>query len=278
MPELPEVENVRLSLIDKLIGQTVVQCKVATSKIIKKPDIDTNFVFNIMGCQFKDLKRSGKYLLGQMENGKTLVVHLGMTGLLINVIDINQIPVKYAKHIHVTMQLSNNTLLCYCDIRKFGGLRLLDATQLSKFLPLSNLGPEPFDDNAYDRIKAKLSQKKYQNKTIKEVLMDQTVVSGIGNIYANEILYKVQILPTRLVSAISDLELQWIIKFAESILKLSIIMGGSSISDYLNGNGQSGNFQKFLVAYGKDKCLYGHDIKQVVIKGRNTFYCPICQK
>lgn len=275
IPELPEVENVKRSLENKVIGKTIVGCSVINEKLIKKPTVQ-EFAKDITGLKITYLYRRGKYLVFTMDFSYELVVHLGMTGLLIHVNNINEIPQKYSKHLHVLIQLDGNTLLCYCDIRKFGSLRLL--RQINPYEAIAKMGPEPWEIGVRKSFKTRLSAKKWTNKTIKEAIMNQEVIAGVGNIYASEALYASRIDPNRLVNKITDVERELILTNIQDILQKSIDLGGTSISDYLNGEGKKGQFQNYLKIYGKKKCECGADLKIVEIKGRNTFYCQNCQK
>lgn len=285
IPELPEVENVVLSLVDKLRFKTIVSCDLRLDKLVKRPDKPDGFKNNIKGLTISNLKRRGKYILFKMVNDDTsqddytLIVHLGMTGLLINVKEVNDIPDKYKNHLHLVLKLNDGGYLCYCDIRRFGSLRLLNKKQLDEeFKPLKHMGPEPFDDDALLLFKQNLSKKRWQNREIKLALMDQGVISGVGNIYASESLYNAGINPNRLVSKLSDDEIIKLFFEIRDILELSIKAGGTSISDYMNGDGKSGTFQNYLKVYGKKECPHGHPIIEKIIGDRNTFYCLQCQK
>lgn len=275
LPELPEVENVRLSIKDKIINRKVISCNVYESKLIKAPDV-SRFKKDIVGLQFDNLDRRGKYLIATMDFNYELIVHLGMTGLLIHVNQVSDIPAKYSKHLKVLLELDDNTFLCYCDIRKFGSLRLL--CQIAPYDSIAKMGPEPWDKDALQIMKIRLSAKKWANKTIKEAIMDQNIIAGVGNIYASESLYAARIDPNRIVNNISDQELEILLAYIRDILQQSIDLGGTSISDYLNGQGKSGQFQNYLKVYGKTHCSCGKKLNTVEIKGRNTFYCSSCQK
>ena len=198
-----------------------------------------------------------------------------MTGLLIHVKNVNEIPDKYKNHLHVQIELDDNTLLCYCDIRKFGSLRLL--CQIAPYEAIAKMGPEPWDKDVLQSFTIRLLAKKYQNKTIKETIMDQNVIAGVGNIYASEALYVSRINPNRKVNSLSTTDIKTILTNIQDILIKSIELGGTSISDYLNGEGKKGQYQNYLKVYSKKKCECGQDLTIEEIKGRNTFYCPKCQ-
>jgi formamidopyrimidine-DNA glycosylase len=279
MPELPEVENVRLSLKDKIVGRKVLVAGVSVPKMIKSPSNSKQFCKDIENLTFKNLERRGKFLIAEMSNDYYLVGHLGMTGLLMvsHSRHKEDIPEKYRNHVHVVMALDNSTFLVFSDIRRFGSLRLVTKAQLTELSSLKGMGPEPWDVNVKKLVIQSLTKKKWETKTIKEALMDQGVIAGIGNIYASEILYKTKILPNRLVSKVSEEELKEIIDNTQLILKASIDKGGTSVSDYLNSDGKRGTYQNELSVYGKTQCPNGHVIESELIKGRNTFYCTICQ-
>lgn len=269
------MENVKRSLENKITGKSIVCCSVINGQLIKKPSTDTQFSKDIVGLEIESLYRRGKYLVLSMDLGYELIVHLGMTGLLIYVNDVNEIPQKYFKHLHVIIQLNDNTLLCYCDIRKFGSLRLIN--QIAPYNSIAKMGPEPWDNDVSFLFKQNLSAKKWQTKTIKEALMDQNVIAEIGNIYASETLYASRIDPNRLVNSLTDIEKEDILSNIQDILKESIKLGGCSISDYLNGNGKPGSYQNYLKVYNQNHCPCGNKISTIEIKGRNTFYCSKCQ-
>ena len=278
-PELPEVENVKLSLKNKIIGHEVIAAYVSVPKIIKSPSNSKQFCEQIAGLTFKNLERRGKFLIAEMSNDFYLVGHLGMTGLLM--VSPNRqkedLPEKYRNHIHVIMALDDTSFFVFSDIRRFGSLRLLTKEQLDNLPSLKGMGPEPFDDDVEIKFLKSLKKKKWLDKTIKEAIMDQSVIAGIGNIYASEILYKSGIMPNRLIIELSEDNLRTVLHFSKDILQTSIDLGGTSVSDYLNSEGKKGNYQNYLSVYGKTKCPCGHDIQTEIIKGRNTFYCSICQ-
>lgn len=276
IPELPEVENVKISLENKLINKKIMNCYITENKLIKLPSTPTQFINDIIGLTIKKISRRGKYLIFTTDLRFDIIVHLGMTGLLIHVNDISEIPLKYSKHHHITLELNDDTLLCYCDIRKFGSLRLINS--IVPYDVIAKMGPEPFEKDALKQFKVRLTAKKWETKTIKEAVLDQTVIAGIGNIYVSETLYASHIHPKRLVKSLTDVEIKILFQNIKSILMQSIKLGGTSVSDYLNGQGQKGQFQNYLKVYGKSKCECGNTLKVEKIKGRSTFYCLNCQK
>ena len=275
MPELPEVENVKLSLINNLIGKKIVNCKIKqNNKVIKYSNIE-DFRLDIINQEIRNLTRKGKYLILTLDTGWELIVHLGMTGLLTYVNNLKDIPTKYIKHLQIVLKLNDNNYLCYCDIRRFGSLRLLN--QIESYKPISLLGPEVWEKDSLKIFKNNLSKKKWINKNIKEAIMDQNVIAGVGNIYASEALYKSNINPNRLINDLSEVEIELLLNNIRIIFEKSIELGGCSISDYMNGQGKIGQYQNHLKAYNQKVCPKGHEIIEQKIKGRNTFYCNKCQ-
>lgn len=278
MPELPEVENVVLSLIDKIKGRTITHCTVLRPNLIRKPTTASIFQADIEGQEIIHVEREGKYIVFRTTD-YYLVCHLAMTGALLYTKFGQNVPAKYTNHRHVILQLDNDDILYYCDIRRFGGLRLLTPTEYHDFLPIQTLGPDPFSDYAFTLFKSNLGSPDVQKKTIKEVLLDQSVLSGIGNIYACEGLFAAKVNPTKLVSTITDIEIDKIFQETKTILQDSISKGGSSISDYMNADGVKGTYQNYLQVYGKKQCpVCNTNVSRKKIAERTTYYCSTCQK
>ena len=206
-----------------------------------------------------------------------LVNHLGMTGAWFHVEDIESITEeKFRKHVHVVFRLDDGMLLVYADIRRFGEMRLLDAEE--QFPPLLLMAPEPFDASALPHFLDMAKLPRYQEKSIKETIMDGKVISGCGNIYATEALFRQKIHPARKVKRISEKRLIELFEAIVDVLKESISAGGSSISDYRNINGEAGGMQDRLQMYNKKACPSCQTpTKQVVLGGRNSWFCPSCQ-
>lgn len=279
MPELPEVETIKRSLENQIVGRTIIKEFVGNFSIIKPPDTALNFQKNVIGLTFERIHRRGKYLIFEMSNKYNLVIHLGMTGALFCIYTYKDIPKKYANHVEVMLTLDNGEFLVYCDIRKFGGIRLLNQQQMNNFKPLIKMGSEPVEGlQGFSEFFQNLAKNKNRNKTIKELLLDQTVIAGVGNIYACEALYASKIKPDRLVKDIDLLEARILYGYLCIILEESIEEGGSSVSDYVDANGKKGNYQKYHKVYNKKQCPLGHNINNVKIHNRSSFYCSICQK
>ena len=289
MPELPEVEVVKRSLTNKVQNSIVKAIKINDRKLRYK--IDKNKIRKIIGLKIEKISRRSKFLLFYFNKKVVMLVHLGMTGKFFF---LNRKNKKYKtsfyyniseekdkKHDRVIFDLSNNQKLIYNDIRKFGFIKLFNKNQLSKNLHLKKLGPEPLSKKfTFNYFKKYIIRK---NRAIKETLMDQTFVSGLGNIYSNEILFLSKIRPTKKTKDLLEEEIKKVIKFTKKILSKAIRLGGSSIKNFSSGNGKQGLFQQHFSVYGKkgEKCpnkSCKSNIIKIVIASRSSFYCPKCQK
>ena len=219
-----------------------------------------------------------------------MLTHLGMTGkfFIIKKNDLKQKTSFYYeidkkksnKHDRLKFTFSNNLQLIYNDVRKFGFIKFVKKINLEQNLHLKNLGPEPLEKNFnFSYFKQYIINK---NRTIKDILMDQKFISGLGNIYVNETLFYSGIKPTKKVKNLSESEIRKIIKFTKKILIKAINLGGSSIKNFSSNNGKKGSFQQYFSVYGKkgEKCSKscGRNIIKIVISNRATFYCDKCQK
>lgn len=277
-----------MSLDDKISGKTITGIELRFDKIIKQQDAET-FKSRILNCRISELNRRGKYLIAPVhhpdyEDELYLIVHLGMTGAWFNVTSEDKIIPQYAKHAHLVLTLDDNSLLVYCDIRKFGGLRIFTSEEFQKIGPTKGMGPEWFWENAetefIQRIKRKTTRKvkgELEYIQIKEAILDQGNLAGVGNIYASESLYEAKILPDTPVVSLDDTQLAVIYRAARDIMNFSVSVGGSSISDYVDGEGKVGQMQNYLKVYGRSRCQCGAPIRTMEIAGRNTFYCNECQ-
>lgn len=289
MPELPEVEGVVRSLRPVAIGLTiekvrvsdvVYQSKAEGKEAILKGINPDDFIRRMEGMRIVDITRRSKYIYFRLEKGDTeylLVNHLGMTGAWFTVSRIDEITEeKFRKHIHVIFE-SGEGLLVFSDIRRFGEMRLLRSE--ADYPPLLLMAPEPFDELALSHFLSMCELPKYKEKPIKEVIMDGHVISGCGNIYATEALFRMGIRPSRKVKMISKARKEELFITIVSILNESIEAGGSTISDYRNINGEAGGMQHRLQMYGRKICLAcGTETKSLQIGGRTSVYCPSCQR
>jgi len=289
MPELPEVEGVVRALVPAVEGKTIK--KVALSDTIYTSwglgkqcivkNIEPNLFEEVMqGMHIQKIMRRSKYIYFYLEKNQEtflFVNHLGMTGAWFVVRALSEIiEEKFRKHVHAVFTLASGELLVYADIRRFGELRFIK--KLEEHPPLLQMAPEPFDKDACDYFLEKCDLPKYQNKPIKEVIMDGQVISGCGNIYATEALFKMGIHPARKTNRISKKRKIDLFEAIRTILQESIEMGGSTISDYRNINGEAGGMQNRLKMYGKKICPQCHTTtKSLNIGGRTSVYCPKCQ-
>ena len=289
MPELPEVEVVKRSLVNKTQNLIVKAVKINDGRLRYK--IDRNKVKKIIGLKLKKISRKSKYLLFFFNKDIVMLVHLGMTGKFFFVnskrtkfktsfyYDINE--VKDKKHDRIIFTLSNNQKLIYNDIRKFGFIKFIKQVNLEQNVHLKYLGPEPL--SAKFNIRYFKNYIKGRKRTIKDLLMDQKFISGLGNIYVNEILFFSGVRPSKKIKRLTDTEIQKIIKFSKKIIAKAILFGGSSIKDFSSSSGKKGSFQQHFSVYGKkgencSKVNCKGKIKKIAISNRASFFCNKCQK
>ncbi|GGI10245.1 DNA-formamidopyrimidine glycosylase [Gottfriedia solisilvae] len=273
MPELPEVETVRRTLIDLVVGKTISSVIVSWENIIKQPKDIEEFQLLLQGQPVENIHRRGKFLLFQLKDF-TLVSHLRMEGKY-RVFPADE-PV--AAHTHVRFLFDDDTELRYQDVRKFGTMHLFVKGEEQFQPPLAKLGPEPFSDefNA-DYLKMKIGQ---SNRKIKVVLLDQELVVGLGNIYVDEVLFRAGIHPETIASALKPKQIKELARIITETLQEAVDLGGSTIRSYVNSQGKIGTFQEIIKVYGRKglecvKC--GQPIEKITVGGRGTSYCPICQ-
>ena len=273
MPELPEVETVKEILKTILIGSKITKVMVFYERMIKSP-INT-FESSLVMKKIVDVSRIGKFLIIHFEDGTVLISHLRMEGKFIECKE-NQNISPYAR---VVFYLEDGRKICFDDTRKFGIMKISTQESYLKEEPLIKVGPEPFfikDANYLSKI--------YKNKKrpIKEVILDQSIIAGIGNIYADETLYRCKLHPLTPTNNLNFEDCQNIIKHSIDVLNKAISLGGSTIRSY-HANGIDGKFQNELLVYGKEgqkcnnqECLAHY--KKIFVNGRGTTYCPTCQR
>ena len=289
MPELPEVEVVKKSLINKTQNLIVKAVKINDGRLRYK--IDRKKIKKIIGLKLKRISRRSKYLLFFFNKDIVMLVHLGMTGKFFFIndkktkyktsfyYDINED--KDKKHDHLIFNLSNNQKLIYNDVRKFGFIKFFKKENIYLCSHLKKLGPEPLNKKFnFSYFKNFIISR---NRTIKDILMDQKFVAGLGNIYVNEILFISRVKPTKKIKSLADKEIKNIIKFTKKILSKAIVLGGSSIKDFSSTSGKKGSFQQYFSVYGKkgENCPNKNcreNIIKIVLANRATFFCARCQK
>jgi formamidopyrimidine-DNA glycosylase len=270
MPELPEIETIKRGILSlenyevKKIFRSSFKLRVDSNKKLE----------NIVNSKIIAIKRRARYLIIDFNNYHSLIIHLGMSGRI--TIDSN---FKNLKHDHFACQFDNQQWLIYNDPRRFGFIDLVESHDLNSHKMLKNLGPEPLSlDFNHQYLQKKLANK---NCNIKTTMMDNQIVVGVGNIYINESLFLAKILPTKMAKNLSKKEIINLVEAIKKTIATAIEMGGSSISDYQNANGELGFFQNQHQVYGRQnqdchKC--GCIIERIVQNQRSTFFCKTCQK
>lgn len=274
MPELPEVEVIKRGLQCHLPGRRVTGIVMGRKKL-RHPMPRKNLTEFILDYRVESIKRRAKYLLIAMTSGATLVIHLGMTGRL-NIFPADE---PTAKHDHLRLKLDNAMELRFNDCRRFGFIRVVKpGLDLRQALPAA-LGPEPLGPDFTPRYMLRLATNK--KRPLKNFLMDNRVVVGIGNIYACETLFHAGINPERPSNALYLKEWEKIVDSSRYVLQRAIDCGGTSISDFVNESGGTGYFQLKLKVYnrsGKPCRICGIPITRKTMAGRATFFCRNCQK
>tara|TARA_Y100000591_G_scaffold333217_1_gene374723 strand:- start:3237 stop:4103 length:867 start_codon:yes stop_codon:yes gene_type:complete len=287
MPELPEVEVVKKSLHTRIRNLTIKN--VVINNINLRYKIHPEFSKIIKGTKILSVKRRSKYLFINLKKGISVMVHLGMTGKFflkpkkkeISHLSFYYLPKDHLeKHDHLKITLSNNCILIYNDIRRFGFIKIVKTKKIQDNFHIKNLGPEPLSKKFNIRYCEKYVNKR--NTVIKNLLMSQKFLSGLGNIYVNEILYLSKINPFKKASTLNKSQLNDIIKYTKITLKKAVMMGGSSIRNFNNTEGDSGSFQNNFKVYAREglKCKRRsckNLINKKVISKRSTFFCDKCQ-
>ncbi len=273
MPELPEVETVKNTLKPRVIGKRITNIKIYHNNIIAYPEVDI-FTKNILNQKITDMSRYGKWLIFILED-YYLLSHLRMEGKYFFKNPKDQL----SKHDHVVFTLDNNEELRYNDVRKFGKMYLIEKDKIKEIGPLTELGYEPWDN----KLTINYLKEKYHNKKlpIKTLLLDQSIITGIGNIYADEILFLSKINPNKKPTELTDQNLKDIIKYTKQVLENAIKKGGSTIRSYTSVDGVHGLFQQELLVHTKENepCpICKNKIIKIKVGGRGTYYCPNCQK
>ena len=274
MPELPEVEVVRQGLAPRLVGRRFLRVS-AGEKSLRRQSPARELEKWLNGRRLLELSRRGKYLVFALEGGATLLVHLGMTGHLL--LGSEAKPLPPLEHVHLVFQLEDGLELIYQDVRRFGQVLIFPPGTTPA--PLENVGREPFSREVTPKWLAEQAQGR--TRPIKNFLLDGRVLAGIGNIYACEILFAARLNPAAPAGSLSPKDWGRVLKETRRILKEAIRQGGTTVSNYLNSQGEAGLFQVQLLVYGREgepcrRC--GALINRLVQAGRGTFFCPKCQK
>lgn len=265
MPELPEVQTIINGLNKKVISKTI-------SSIIEKRRGTIIFGENIKICEFgkiENIKRRGKYIIIKTSKDLKLIIHLRMTGKLIFEKDLN----NSSSHSRAEIIFSDKTKLIFDDVRTFGKIQIINVNKTIN--SLQKLGVEPLsDDFNTEYLKNELKNRK---ALIKNVLLDQKVIAGLGNIYVAEILFRAKVHPATTSNKLKTTELKRIVSETKSVLQEAIKHNGTTISDYRSVEDKTGEFQNFLRVYGKETCECGAMIQKIKQAGRSTYFCMECQ-
>jgi formamidopyrimidine-DNA glycosylase len=288
MPELPEVETIRIGLGRLLPGKTVATVDYNWPKSFPNQPADVKQF--LIGAKIVEVKRRAKVLLISLSSQYSLVIHLKMTGQLVyrgsherfgaghpSALLIGELPDRSTR---VTITFSDDSQLFFNDQRKFGWMRLMPTTEVPNIDFMKKVGPEPLDsDFTWQVLRERLRRR--TNSSIKAALLDQTVIAGIGNIYADETLWGARVHPATLVKRLSDNKIKEIYKAMIAVLKLAIEKGGSTDRNYVDAKGQRGSYLSFAKVFRREgqacpRC--GTVIVKLRVAGRGTHVCPHCQK
>lgn len=274
MPELPEVETTVRFLNKKVLKRTFVDVWTDFKKIVKKPRDFEQFRRELRGKKIQKIWRRGKNIIFELSNGYSLLIHQKLTGHLLY---DRWKEDRANSYIHLKFFLDNGKLLAFSDLRKFGKTELWKSKNLIK--KLSFLGQEPLaEDFSFGKFKDILKTKKGK---IKQVLMNQKIIAGIGNIYSDEILWRAKVHPFRAPPGLTLKELKKIYQALKEILKKAIELGGENISDYRDPAGRKGGFDRIRKVYRREgeRCSRcGKEIKRAKMGARTSHFCPLCQK
>ncbi|ORW01305.1 DNA-formamidopyrimidine glycosylase [Mycobacterium kyorinense] len=278
MPELPEVEVVRRGLADHVVDKTIAAVRVHHPRAVRRHEAGpADLTARLLGARITGTDRRGKYLWLTLDDGDTaLVVHLGMSGQML----IGAVP--NTGHLRIAAVLDDGTALSFVDQRTFGGWLLADLVTVDGSVvpaPVAHLARDPLDPRFDVDAVVKVLRRKHSE--IKRQLLDQTVVSGIGNIYADEALWRAKVNGARLADTLTRPKLTAVLAAAADVMRDALEQGGTSFDSlYVNINGQSGYFDRSLDAYGRDgqpcrRC--GAVIRREKFMNRSSYYCPRCQ-
>lgn len=286
MPELPEVETIKLGLQKYLVGHKIIDVQIKVPKLFVGDKKD------VIGAKISGLKRIGKGLIIELNNDFVLAVHLKMTGQLVysdnktNNLTLSEKiggPTLPSKYSHIIFILDNGAFLYYNDLRRFGWVKVIKKDQLMDIPFFKEMGSEPLPSSGQagltlEKLREIISK---SNLAIKVLLMDQKKIGGIGNIYANDALFEAKIDPRRKAKTLTEIEIKKLFAAILKVLKKSLEYGGSSDENFVNALGQEGNYQKHTLVYGKEgkRCpVCKGIIQKIKLGGRGTYFCSKCQK
>lgn len=277
MPELPEVESLRRVLAKSVAGRRMVSAAVKEGRLRRVVSHDLPAA--VVGRAIQSIGRRAKYLLIELSDEQVMMVHLGMSGSLTHRRDGFDPNALDPRHDHVEFVLDDGSRLVYNDPRRFGLMKVVARNHLDSSEELKQLGPEPFGSDFNVGYLWRITRGR--SAAIKNVLMDQAVVAGVGNIYASEILFRARVRPTRPARKVTRAEVARIVEHTVQVLREAIGRRGTTFRSYRDSRGQPGRFAERLRVYdraGKPCPACGTAIRNVVVGQRSSFYCPRCQK
>jgi formamidopyrimidine-DNA glycosylase len=277
MPELPEVESLRRILMRSALGRSIVSARIAEPRLRRR--VDSRMQREIVGRRIERISRRAKYLMIELAGDGVLLVHLGMSGSLTHRdagFDSSQFN---ARHDHVEFGFDDGTALVFNDPRRFGLMKLVTRGEIERLPELRGLGPEPIG-RKFD-LDYLCAKSRGRRVAIKNLLMDQRIVAGIGNIYAAEILFRAAIRPTRRAGRLTHAELARIVAATPAILRAAIGSRGTTFRSYRDSRGRPGGFASRLQVYGREgepcyRC--STPIRNTIVGQRSSFFCPHCQR
>ncbi len=270
MPELPEVETIKNELVPYVIGRRIGDITLLWDRMVRQPSAE-EFRSHLVGQGILELSRRGKYMIFSLTGGEVLIIHLKMTGSLL----VKPAAAEPEKYVRAILHLDNEHAIHFRDPRKFGSLWLVPNASLV----IGKLGPEPLEPDFTPRVMTERLDKR--SVPIKALLCDQSFVAGIGNMYADEVLYAAKIHPLRLGNSLSREEIEQLHRAIQLILQTAIEDKGASVEDYFRPDGGVGKAHfRFQVAHrlsGELCPTHGTPTERIVVRGRGTYFCPRCQ-
>lgn len=282
MPELPEVETIRKGLEKYLLGHKITKVEVRARKLLAEGER------NLEAGKVKKIRRFGKVLSIDLDNGYSAVIHIKLTGQLIYKGPNLSAPLRISKkiiggvpgkHTHVIFQLDRKGILYYNDVRRFGWIKVVKTKEVSEVPFIKKLGPEPFAGLTLEKFVKVVGS---SSRPIKILLMDQEKIGGVGNIYANDALWLAKINPNKESKKLGNEEIKRLYNAILQVLKEGLKRGGASELSFVTPDGEEGEYQKYFLAYGRkdepcDRC-HKAKFKKITLGGRGTYFCPVCQR
>ncbi len=272
MPELPEVETVKNSLKNNIIGKKILNCQKFRNSLRYK--LDEELATKTKNTYINEISRVAKYIIIELSNGYLLIFHLGMSGR----ITFQQKGYNFKKHDHLAFLLDDKYYLVFNDTRRFGMVYICQNSRLKSQKYMQNMGPEPFEQSF--NAKYLLHYFKHKNISIKSALMNNKIVVGVGNIYAAESLFLSNIHPLTKVKNLTEKELDKLVNSIILVLEEAIKAGGTTLRDFVNGDNKPGYFKQNLNVYGRmgqDCKICKYKISKIIQHGRATYFCQKCQ-